>query len=213
MHARIPYLTETEQLIIELLANGQSYLSISRKIPDISADQIEHIRASLCRKAGLPNTKDPIHAQTYLRNVTEALNGPGPNAYQSQIIAEVAQKSFPYLTERIESALRAAGIFTHNPTEARIQCRVHLCASRDLPAISETTRQALQLYAEGCPIPEIANLIGDDLPKHAQRRIREGCKALGLSCRGRNAQRRLVAMIMDRLNVVPECDKDPLDDF
>lgn len=217
MNIRIPYITETEQLIIELIADGQSYFSISQKISCLSPLQIEHIRGSLCRKVGLPNTKDPRFAQRYLGEVAQALRGPGPNAYQSRVIEEISQSGFFRFTDEIESALRSAGIFTRNPTEARIQCRAHLCASRDLPMIDTTTKQALQLYAEGCPIPEISEIIGDNFPKHTQKRIREGCKALGLSCRGRNAQRRLVTMVLERLNTVSDCDKaeekDPLDGF
>lgn len=194
---QIPYLTPTEQLVVEMIAQDKSYAAIARKTPDLSPRQVAHLRSTLCRKAGIPTIKDSCYAKEYLANVTQTLNGPGPDDYQRSIIRHVAAgtRGFRLLQDEHFAAMRAAGIFTTNPPEARVQCTAFLCL-QDLPYLSESHLRALRLFADGCPINDLAAAMDDD---NAETLVREGCDALKVTSRGRGVQRRLVGIALERI--------------
>lgn len=212
---QIPYLTQDEQRAVELLASGKTLEQIARALELSEPRKARYLLDTLVRKTGI-SQRSPERAKAYLRAVEQAFDSDGPNHEQIALIQNIANDGFPralYLapikhtsaetTEKIalhESALNAAGIFSRNPGEVRVQCCAFLAGQKPIPLLSDKCKAALRLYANGCRMADIAAIMGESMNALCvEKLIRTGCDALGVTSRGRGVQRRLLAIALERM--------------
>lgn len=219
----IIYLTETEQLALNILADtsGYGYVEVKRKCKVTSA-LLCPLLASIRRKTGIADTKDPQQIQRYLLKYEQASGQPdekqlemlrritgvgfratGPQtlegaSYHMHLSTTAGQQLFT-------DALHSIGIFTPEPREQRVQTLLFLASHYVEPKgehLTENHLAAMRAYAEhvNAQPEELARLLGPDFSEgYVKLLLKQGMERLGICARGRGVQRRLVKLALQRM--------------
>ncbi len=202
-----PYLTENEAKTLRFLGEGKS-LPFIRDNCQMPLAGMHVFTSSLRRKTGIRDTRYAPECREYLKQVEAALSGPGPTETELRVLSHIAEgDTFVAIASRLEitreavwtlydSACAAAGIFTRDERTRKTQIRLFL-STRKISGLSGMTAltghelQFLRAFASGQTYVQIAESEGQPL-EYVRFRARGVLLRLGLTARGRDAQRNLV---------------------
>lgn len=204
MPTPIIYLTAEEEKALRLLALGCGSRSIIEQC-DVGLSGIAIFTQKIRRKTGIADHKEKKQCEAYLERYERAMVNPVLSDNQLRALRMLTNgdtmeatayrlevSTIAEATAILDSALEAAGIFTHDPTQRKLQARLFLAAFYSHPiTMSKVERQILKQMAEGKHFLEIAEQIGDPV-KYVKERAASACRMLGFSTQGRNTQRNLL---------------------
>jgi DNA-binding CsgD family transcriptional regulator len=213
-----PYLTPNEHTALQMLADDKSYNAIKR-VFNLTALSLCAFLAAIRRKTGIEDTSKASLVQHYLtefaqtqsltptddqREIVQRALGVGSTRDTFQGIAYLKKRPEAEIRELYESGLKAMGIFAKEDRERRVQSRAYF--AREIPAqgaegLTKKHLLALRMYADGLKEKQIiSDLLALNLPAthiYVDFLIKDGCKKLGVTARGRGVQRKLVGIALD----------------
>ncbi len=203
----IIYLSENEEKALRLLAAGYSIREVydNCKVP-LSGMSV--FTAQIRRKTGIEHTRHPQECREYIARVEAALRGHGPDEIELRVLSHIAEgDTFIAIANRLQiarervwalydSGCAAAGIFTRDDRARKTQLRLYLSVSkidtlRGMTAVTGHELQFLRAFASGQTYAQIAESEGQPL-EYVQYKAKGVLLRLGLTARGRDAQRNLV---------------------
>lgn len=209
MDKKIIYLTKDEDNAIKLLAKGASPSIIQRNCI-LPASGMGFFTAELRRKTGIIDTRNPRQCREYLENYRKAMEGEGLTPTQLKAArfqqdretygAIAARLGIPQaeVSLLIEDACTSAGIFSHDVRARKAQWRIYLALFHPIAErpISDQKMTMLRLLAEGMSYYDIAEKMSWPL-EYLKLVSRQVCAYLGLTAKGKNAQRRLIVAYLE----------------
>lgn len=209
--ARIIYLTPNEESALRLYARGKASILDLQQNCLIPAAGLQSLRNDLKRKTGIEDLHDKDEVREYIvkHETTLRLHALGPQQIdfaqkyvESRNVAHLAHMLSIYpdeVPEPLEQLLKLIGIFSKDEATRKLHTRVYLIYYHPkIEPISITHTQLLRAYACGATFEEIGLSTKTPL-KYVKLAIRKECSRFGLTARGRDVQRWLVAAYLDRV--------------
>lgn len=204
MQTPIIYLTPEEEKALRLYALGCSSRSVVEQC-DIGLSGLAVFTQNIRKKTGIADHKERKQCEHYIERYERAMANPVLRADQLlalQMLANgdtmegmayrLGEITIGETTAILDSACEAAGIFTHDPTQRRLQARLFLAAFHTpLTTLWGHSEQILRQMAEGKSFGDIAEQMSNPVA-YVKSKAFEACKRLGFCTRGRNAQRNLL---------------------
>ncbi len=205
---RIIYLTENEESALHFLAEGKSSLFIKEHC-DLPLSGMGFFLATLRRKTGILNIRQPSECRNYISRYVAALKTP-PTAEQLNLLKRVRHGdsleaishrfdiTLTELYRRYDEACAAIGIFAKEERARRMSILIYLSAfGEPLRSLGELQLRALRLLADGKSYDEISLLMQEKL-SYVRYLIKDAATRLSLSARGRDVQRNLIRAYLAR---------------
>ncbi len=213
-----PYLTETENKAVELLAQGKRMRDV-REACNFHNGPTQFFYAFLAeirRKTAIENVQDTHMCRAFLNAIENTPPIADLTERQTRLF-EYALRNMPHsqqavrldITEaevaaQFKSALVQCGIFSNDARTIRAQIRMHFAIqghhySTHLP-LSSTHWKVLRVLADGESVAEVLGY----RDREAFNLIRDACKRAHITCTGNGTQRILAKLFLDSRQAKPE---------
>lgn len=198
-----PYLTQTESLAIDLLAQGKRLKDIRDAVtPEVKPMYFHNFLASLRMKTGIKDTQSIEQCAAY-RSHIEQLPVPTLSPREVKLLEHLIAGRSPAIVagmlaitpqeaqEQTEATLLKCGILAQDARTRRAQARMYFLLhgnpNNHKPAPSPTHVKILRNLADGKPANfGLGNLID------GKAMAAEACHRINATCPGRNAQQKLI---------------------
>lgn len=205
MRTHVLYLNEAENNAVNLIAEGFStrHIIANCSIPPAGY----HIFcADIRRKTGVRTQSNNLEWKAYLERYSAAIAGerttPEQTSALRRFVGGDTYAGIGYIMgipegdvePLLDSACKAAAIFTRDDRARRSQARLYLAIFRpNYGPLSPTETRILRFMAEGKTFGEISELMGAGNPEeYLVKKAKSACLRLGFDAKGYNVQRNLL---------------------
>lgn len=207
------YLNETENLAIQMLAEGKRLKDIREKT-EVPVTRFPFFLAELRRKTGISDIQNIEECTSFLKEVPDFTKEVILSEQESRLLkALIEGKSLAYeanilhishedAKRSLSNALKKCGIFSKEARTQRVQTRfffaIHGIPHSKLAPLSPEHWNVLRILANGGRLEEVQNsFVPRKSAKYAKEYIREACERIGANSAGRGTRRNIICAFLE----------------